>query len=301
MRTERGFALVLVLWAMILLTVIGVSFGFAVRVETETGAQLADQVRAEAAATAGIRRAILGLLTNDVDLRWQSDGREYEIPWPDATLRVTIRAENGKIDLNYAAAPLLAGLFEDQLPEADAAALADAVVDWRDRDERRSDNGAEAEEYRAAGRWGPANLPFASVAELSQVLGFDGATVERLTPYLTVFARRPRINPIAADVTVLAAIPEISRDLAEQFVAQRATGMSDDQTPDLTLLAPGTSYIDTRLAATAAAIRAEARLPGDAAAAVEAVINLRSRGQAYEILDWRLPLPTPPSPVADPD
>ncbi|MFM1891741.1 MAG: hypothetical protein RLZ44_818 [Pseudomonadota bacterium] len=291
MKTERGFALVLVLWAMILLTVIGISFGFAVRVETGAGTLLADQVRAEAAATAGIRRAVLALLASERDQRWHSDGREYEIPWPNANLRVTMRAENGKIDLNYAPRQLLAGLFENLLPDADADALADAVIDWRDRDDRRSAQGAEAFEYRAAGRWGPANARFTSVAELSQVLGFDAVAVSTVTPYLTVFARRPRIDPVAAEATVLAAIPGISATLAEQFVAERAAALAADAEPDLRLLTPGSRYLDRRSAGNVASIRAEARLEGGASAVIEAVINLRSRGQAYEVLDWRQPLP----------
>jgi general secretion pathway protein K len=301
MRTDRGFALVLVLWAMILLTVIGISFGFAVRIETGAGTLLADQVRAEAAATAGIRRAVLGLLATERELRWHTDGRQYEIPWPDATLRVSMRAENGKIDLNYAPRQLLAGLFENLLPGADADALADAVIDWRDRDDRRSAQGAEDFEYRAAGRWGPANSRFTSVAELSQVLGFDAAMVSTLTPHLTVFARRPRIDPVAANATVLAAIPGISPTLAEQFVVERDAALAADTEPDLRLLAPGSRYLDTRGTGSVASIRSEARLEGGASAVIEAVINLRARGQAYEVLDWRQPLPDqPPDAAAEP-
>ena len=292
MRTERGFALALVLWAMILLTVIGVSFGFAVQVETAGGTLLADQVRAEAAAAAGIRRAMLGLLATDRDQQWQADGREYEIPWPDANLRVTMHAENGKIDLNYAPVTLLAGLFEKLFPNADAEALADSLMDWRDRDEQRSPKGAEAPEYAAAGRWGPANSRLTSVTELSQVLGFDAAMVERLTPYVTVFARRPRINPMAADATVLAAVPGIDTAVAEQFIAVRQSLAQDpDERPDLSLLAAGSRYLDARSNTNVVAIRAEARLQDGTTATVEATVNLRSRGQPYEILDWRLPLP----------
>ena len=148
-RTESGFALILVLWALVLLTTIGVSFGFAVRVETGSGTVLTDQVKAEAIATAGVRRAILGLIAEDPTERWVTDGRWYDIGWQDADLRVTLRAESGKIDLNAASPQLLAGLFENLFPESDRNALTDAVVDWRDRDDRVSENGAEAADSAA--------------------------------------------------------------------------------------------------------------------------------------------------------
>ena len=132
LRTQSGFALVLVLWALVLLTTIGVSFGFAVRVETGSGTALADQVKAEAIATAGVRRAILGLIAEDTSMRWKTDGREYEIAWQDATLRVTLKAESGKIDLNAASPQLLSGLFANLFPDVETQPLTDAVMDWRD-------------------------------------------------------------------------------------------------------------------------------------------------------------------------
>ena len=235
-RTESGFALILVLWALVLLTTIGVSFGFAVRVETGSGTVLTDQVKAEAIATAGVRRAILGLIAEDPTERWVTDGRWYDIGWQDADLRVTLRAESGKIDLNAASPQLLAGLFENLFPESDRNALTDAVVDWRDRDDRVSENGAEADEYAAAGRTGPANARFGSVAELSQVLGFDGAMVEKARPFLTVFSRQPRVNLFAAKAEVLAALPDVTREMADQFVAQREADLAAGQTPDVRAL-----------------------------------------------------------------
>lgn len=292
-RAQFGFALVLVLWALVLLTTIGVSFGFAVRVETGSGTALADQVQAEAIATAGVRRAILGLIAEDNELRWKSDGRTYKIVWPDADLHVTIRAESGKIDLNAASPQLLIGLFENLFSEADAEALTGAVVDWRDRDDRLSENGAEVEEYEAAGRSGPANARFTSVAELSQVMGFNGAMTEIATPYLTVYSKQPRVNVLSAGVGVLAAIPDISYEMAEQFVIQREADLAAEQTPDVTAFKASRRFVATRQTASVVEIKANAVLSGGASATVEAVINTRAGDQAYETLNWRTPMPPP--------
>jgi general secretion pathway protein K len=293
MRAERGFALVLVLWALILLTTIGMAFGFAVRIESASGVALSEQVQAEAIATAGVRRAILGLLVEDNDARWKTDGRVYDIPWPDATLRATMRAENSKIDINHARQPLLEGLFAALLPESDPEVLAAAVLDWRDRDDRMTREGAERDEYAAVGRRGPANARFASVEELAQVLGFDGTMLEQLRPYITVYGQSHKVNALTADVAVLAAIPDISGETAGQFVAERDAAIAAGEAPDLDLLRAGNRYLDRRLRPLVVNIRANARLHGGAAAAIDAVVLLRSRSKPYEILDWRQPLPDP--------
>ncbi|MEJ2577095.1 MAG: type II secretion system protein GspK [Gammaproteobacteria bacterium] len=292
MRADRGFALVLVLWALILLTGIGLAFGFAVRVETGSGSILLDQVRAEAAAAAGVRRAVYGLLADDERLRWQADGRAYQMPWADANLRISMLTETGKIDLNYAPAPLLEGLFANLFPDVDAAALSAAVVDWRDRDDRPGEGGAERDAYAALGRPGPANQRLASVDELAQVIGFDAAMVDRLRPHVTVYAMRPRIDALTADLEVLAAVPGLTRAAAAQFVANRPQQADGDARPDLRALAAGARYLESRRRVNVVRIRAEATQPDGFTATVEAVVRISGRGGGnHEILDWRVPLP----------
>jgi general secretion pathway protein K len=287
MRPESGFALALVLWVMVLLSAVAISLGYAVRVETAGATELAEQVQAESLAAAAARLGLQGLLASDPERQWQADGRPYDIPWAGATLRVTMRAENGKIDLNRAPQPLLAGLFRQLLPDADAESLAAAVIDWRDRDDRRSVGGAEAADYRAAGRWGPANGPFHRVSELALVMGFDPGSQALLAPHLTVHSGGPRIDPFSADRVVLAAVPGIGGEIADRFLAEREALALTGERPDLGLLTGGSRYLDTRKASPAVGIRAAARLAGGASAAIEATVNLRADDRPYAYLDWR--------------
>ena len=298
MRTgprQQGLALLVVLWALVLLTVIGLSFSYAVRVENQTTIALSDRVRAEAVAEAGIRRALLGAMSPDPELRWEEDGRAYEIPWPGATLRVSMRSEGGKIDLNAADPELLAGLFELVLGddgEIDPDALAAQVVDWRDRDDDRTMKGAEAEEYRAVGRENaPRNDKLESVGELAELLSFDGAMVRLLEPHLTVYSTRPRIDAISASATVLAAVPEIDVETAEAFVEHRQARLEVGEQPDLSRLHFGRKYIETGGKGRVLSISAEAVLEAGGRALVEAIIQPGGRGRPYTILDWRYPLP----------
>jgi general secretion pathway protein K len=285
-QPSSGYALVLVLWVLVLLTTIAMAFAASVRTESRAAISLSEQVRLSAAADAAIARSIQQLGEGSAaDL--VSAAAPYEMPWPDATLRVTMASESAKLDINYAPRPLLMGLFETVLPDAPAEALADAVQDWRDRDERRSPQGAEADDYRTAGRRHlPTNRPFRSTAELGQVLGFDADRLARLQPHITVFARRPRVDPFSADVTVLSAVPGIDLNLAREFVAYRDSQRALGEALRLDMLSPGARYLERRPVLTAVRIRAVARSEAGRTLSREAVVRLQGR-RGYQLLDWR--------------
>jgi len=303
-RNERGLALILVLWSLMLLTAVAVSFGYAVRVETAVGSALSDQVRAEAVAASGVRRAILGVLTEDKEARWPVDGRVREIPWPDAVLRASVRSESAKIDLNHAPKELLMGLFTNLLPggEAVAEALADAVIARREQvaaqapaattrrglptappaTARPPTAAPAATATAAAGR-----LAFRSVDELAQLPGFTPDGIWRLRPYLTVHGGKAKVDAASADVEVLAAVPGVSRDAAVAFVRDRAARSDETQALDISPLGEGARYLDAASKAAVANVRALARLQGGAVAMVDSVLRIGRGGKRYEILEWR--------------
>jgi len=298
-RGERGLALILVLWSLMLLTAVAVSFGYAVRVETAVGSALSDQVRAEAVAASGVRRAILGVLTEDKEARWPVDGRVREIPWPDAVLRASVRSESAKIDLNHAPKELLMGLFTNLLPggEAVAEALADAVIARREQvaaqapaatarrglpTARPPTAAPAATATAAAGR-----LAFRSVDELAQLPGFTPDGIWRLRPYLTVHGGKAKVDAASADVEVLAAVPGVSRDAAVAFVRDRAARSDETQALDISPLGEGARYLDAASKAAVANVRALARLQGGAVAMVDSVLRIGRGGKRYEILEWR--------------
>lgn len=294
MARDRGFALVLVLWSLLLLTTIGISFGYAARVETVTGTTLSDAVRAEAVAAGGVRRAILGLLAKDKELRWPVDGQARAIPWPNALLRVNVRAESAKVDVNQAPPELLAGLFSHLLPDVDAERLVEVVLAQRERAAARPEGETDrraprsARLARGARSSGLAQQAFTSVDELVQLPGFDPDSVARLRPYLTVYSGRPQVDAASADVEVLAALPGVTREAALRFVEERATRAGEDGALDLSSLGEGAAYLDARSKADVTNVRAVVRLNAGGAALVEAVVSVGGAGAApFQVLDWR--------------
>ena len=155
-RKQRGIALVMVLWVLILLGLVAASFLRETRLSTGIARNASENAKAEALAEAGIQRAMLGLADSDVTA-WRLDGTPYQFALGDGTVVVRIQDEGGKVDLNLAPPPLLQGLLQITGVEANAARnLLDAIVDFRDPDSNRLPGGAEDPEYAAAGRDGGA-------------------------------------------------------------------------------------------------------------------------------------------------
>lgn len=184
-----GAALMLVLWLIALLAALIGAFAVSARIEYMQARVLGRGVVAEQAARAGLEYAMTRVADNDPSVRWLADGRPYHWHYADADVSVKIFDESGKIDLNGADMPLLTALLRAAGAEqAQADALAAAIVDWRDSDDAgQVQGGAEDAQYAAAGLpYGAKDAPFESVAELELVLGMPTGLYERLRPDLTV-------------------------------------------------------------------------------------------------------------------
>lgn len=169
---------------------------------------------------------------NDVDTLREGWAQPIAaLPVDRALVAGGIVDEQGKLNLNNlvnGASPsapdvrmfraLLAAL--DLSPE-----LAEAVVDWIDRDPDLSGNaGAENPYYRALPQpYSAADRPMAQVEELYRVRGFDAKTVARLKPYVSALPARTPINVNTAADVVLAALLALPREKVQAIVAERAS------------------------------------------------------------------------------
>lgn len=237
---QRGVALVLVLWVLVLLTTIAMSFVTTTRMETALTANVRGERESRALVDAGIQFQILQLLRNDGadgENTWPADGVFRDWSFAGRTIQVRAVPESGWIDLNAAGADLLTGLMRAiGLDEADATALANRILDWRDRDGEVRPDGAEEREYEAAGYpYGPRNGRFETVDELQQVLGINRRIYRAAAPALTVLSRRRTVDPTYAPPLVLEALPGVDPESAEESQVTR----SEERAPPDTPLRPG--------------------------------------------------------------
>ncbi len=286
-RRERGVALVLVMWVAILLTVIASSFIYEARTDMLVVRNSVSMARAEAATGAAVHRAIFELYRADnAPDAWRRDGAVREWTYEGIPIRIELRDESGKIDVNTAADPLLRGLLLSVgLTEDDAAKLLDAILDWRDPDTLKRANGAEEPEYRAAGlTYRPANAPFQAIEELQLVLGMRPHIYRRIAPLVTVFSRQTGINSTLASRDVLLAIPGVTTAVVDAYVARREEARAAGQPiPAM----PEAAGFSANLTPTAS-VRAEARLDDGTVFVREAVALLRpTPRRAVTFVAWR--------------
>jgi len=225
----RGAALLLVLWAIAVLSFAVLWVADLVGVELESGAAGAKRLAARQIALSGVAfglhpqvtREDVALLNQDLD-----DGGK---------LRVRIRGEGARFNINALLAEqdritlknlfILWGLSND---EADV--LFDRLTDWVDDDAGRELNGAERADYEAMGIVdAPADRPFRSVDEMGRVMGME------------VLAER---NPAWREAFTVFGDGRIDVNEAGPDVLQAVTGLTPEMVGDILRLRRGGDEIE---------------------------------------------------------
>lgn len=289
-RAETGSALVVVLWISALLAVMATGFSTSMRMESRAARNLVENIRVRALADAAVQRGISDLLNATTEKLPLSDGTATSFTFGGGDLSVAIQSERGKADLNKAPEIFLKGVLRQSgMADAAADALGDAIADWRDEDDFRRLNGAEAPEYRSAGlKFEPTNAPFRTVAELEQVIGIDHRTFQRLSPLFTVHSYIAKINPDFAPRQVLAAIPGVNMVEVDALVAAREKNKYNDVDSPLPLLSGVADWI-SQSPGPVYTIRGSAILPSGARFTREVVVWVPTiGGERYWVLDVRV-------------
>lgn len=285
--SQRGIALVMVLWVVMLLSIIAGTYVMVARTEVLQARYLFDTTRARHYAEAGLNRAVFELRNPDTETRWYVDGRPYEIEIDQTEVTIRIVDESGKVDINVADEEMLQSLFiAAGVEELQALELSHAIIDWRDADDDRMLHGAEIDDYRAADYpYDPKNAPFDTVEELQLVFGMSYEIYQRVEPAITVYTGRASVNPSVAPELVLAAMPDIDPEMLEQILRAREEGIDD-----LDAMIEGLPMGGGRGSSTVYTIAVEAKLDNGVRDNIRATVRLqggRPGERAFSILRWQ--------------
>jgi general secretion pathway protein K len=297
-KNERGIALVIVLWSVLLLTVIAGNFVFAMRTETLVARNAVSAAQAEAVANGAVHRALYETYKPAANAdTWKTDGRERQWERNGAKIRVVMMDESGKIDINAGSDDLLRGLLLSVGVDAEKSEqMLDAILDWRDADTLPRPKGAESEAYRASGlKYEPANVPFDAVEQLQQVLGMPHDIYLRVAPLTTVHSRQPGINTLVAPRAVLMAIPGADPAQVDAYFEQRRQSLADGQTPPPF---PAGAAFTSAAINSVINVRAEARMADGAVFVREAVAHRSGEAKRpVAFLAWKEGRPAPAAEV----
>lgn len=186
---ERGMALLVVMWTLLLLGLIAASLGVEARKQGFLARNAEALARAEAAAEGGVVRGVAALIDVRADRRWLADGAPHRFVLDGIGIEVRIVDEAGKVDLNTGPPELLAALLQVVGADAETALfVADGVV-----------------RLRTAAGVGQAGV-FETTAELLSVPGITPRVFDRVSPFVTVLTHAPGVDPSVAPRAVLVAL-----------------------------------------------------------------------------------------------
>ncbi len=185
-RRDRGFALLVVLWSLVLITLLITTLLASGRSAVQLAGNVRDAAMARAAADGAINEAIFHLLGRS---GWAPDGTAHALVIGQSVVTVRARSLGGKVNPNLASIALLAGLFQAEgLAPEQARNLANAVIAWRSEAATQPDRQALLDAYRRAGlAYGPPGKSFADLDELSNVMGMTPALLAAARPHMSLY------------------------------------------------------------------------------------------------------------------
>jgi general secretion pathway protein K len=205
LRADRGFALLIVLWMLVLIAFITTQVTATGRTELRISANLAANAAAEAAADGAIFEALFNLSDARPERHWEADGSVHELQIGNSRVTVRVEDEAGRINPNLAAPALLEGLLRALGTKPDQASdLAKAISEWAGVVAKNPEQ--LLGEYRAAGLdYAPPGTALESIDELGRVRGMTTQLLDALRPHLSLFSGATP-DAARADPLVAAAI-----------------------------------------------------------------------------------------------
>jgi general secretion pathway protein K len=286
-RRNGGFALIIVLWTLVLIGFIVAHLTASGRTEIRIAGNLVANSASQAAADGAIFEAIFNLSDPRPEQRWPVDGTPRQVAVGSSRVILRVEDEASWINPSAASPVLLEALLRVIGSDPDnARRIATAISEWVGSATVPRPQEALVADYRAAGLdYGPPSAPFETLGELGRVLGMTPAVMMAIRPHLTLFGP-PEPNPATTDPVVAAALAltsTVGSSPASQPVVQPGQASPDNLTVRITALASG---------------------PGNARATRTAVVRTAvTLPQGYAVLAWGsslnsdAPLGSPQPPV----
>lgn len=248
---KKGAILVLVLWALGLLTVFAVYLGVGVRGRIDFLDRMETRSKIYNIAEAAIKQAVSGIGNLEAERTYIAlkdicssenkifsntvfDGGEFTIGYeyfPDEfsliknnepAIMYGVSDVQARLNINTAKRKEMIALFAGvaDIDDETADVIASSIVDWRDADNKSQAHGAEDKYYRGLkSAYHCKNSSFEAVEELRYVKGMNYNIFEDIEPYITVFGTG-RVNINTASMSVLKALG-LSEQLAQKILAYR--------------------------------------------------------------------------------
>lgn len=247
---QRGFALLLVLWTVLIIMLLGVAFDDYVARRVENARLIRERLQDKLDAYSTQQTVLFLLSTQRFTRAGVTTLEDTGGEGPErtaGTLRIdpvggeialdgtvyrgigrisfALQDEAGLVPLNSDAAEDVRWLLDsERTAEGEADILIDSLADYRDANTLKRLNGGETAEYAAAGLPPPPNYHLRTAAEVTRVLNWAGWLAEhpaiRLHDWFSA-SRLSTFNPNVMPEALLARLPGMNATKAAEVVALR--------------------------------------------------------------------------------
>ena len=315
--SQRGVALIVVLWIFVFLFVVAFDFSASVREEATAAHRFNDEMQGYYLALAGFEKGLFEFLQQPnaaVQARETKRSDLFDGTWREenfgaGAFRVRLIDEGGKININRVNEETLRRVFSNLgIDGARGDVLVDSIMDWRDEDDLHRTNGAENDYY--AGLSPPYSAKNGALDSVEDLLWIRGMTADlffgrgdskegpsidaperiALKEIFTVDSPIDRVNLRTASAEVIHAVLGISLEKCRGFVEERKKSSEKTLADLLPLLGLGSGdpalrlFIFTNPAVVA--VEAEGKLAdGALRRRVKGIVRLGG-ARGYELLRW---------------
>ncbi len=251
-KNQKGSLLILVLFALTVLSLLAFSVGYTVRQKLLVVSRLEARENLRLAAGAAVQQASTVLAENgggsyqSLNQFWSSNETlwkkakignvEYSImaqgapDGPESVYGLT--DEDRKINLNTAEPDHLQALFESvaSVEKEQARRIVAAIKDWKDEDDDLNDGGAESKDYlRRNPAYDAKNEIFNDLQELLWVQGMTPEIFSKVKPYLTLDAAKVNVNTASQEVLTAMGL---NSNIASKIISFRKGKDGQESTAD---------------------------------------------------------------------
>lgn len=263
-RQSRGFALIIVLWVLVLIAFITMHLVGSGRVELRIAGNLVANSVGQAAADGAVWRTVFELMQPDPAKRWPLDGSLHVVAIGGSRVEVRVYDEAARINPSLAQPRVLEALLTVTGSDPETARrLAAAIGAWVGSAGAALKRGALVAEYRNAGRdYAPPGEPLEQLDELRQVIGMTPQIFAAIRPHLSLFA------PAEPDAAY-----------ADPVVKAVIAALAGPQAAALPLAPRLSDTLTARIVANAVG-------PGNARMTRLAIVRAMPGSGSYSILSW---------------
>jgi general secretion pathway protein K len=260
LNNQSGIALLIVLWVVVLLLTIALSFSVMARTEIFSTLTFKEQLENKYLAEAGLQRGVIELFYRAANKNRQAlfveekilrtDGTTYMGKLENGSYKLSMTDESGKININTltdSSGIVLNNLLVNLGIEKETAdTIVDSILDWKSPTGLHRLHGADSSYYSSLPNpYKAKNANFDNLEELLLVKGvtpdilYGNAQRPGMIRFLTIYGDAGTININVAAPEVLKAIPFISADAVQKMIALRSADNTEAATELQSMIASG--------------------------------------------------------------